>query len=255
MNQTPAPNSHGRFSDDEVERYARHLILSEVGGPGQQALKKARVLVVGMGGIGNPAALYLAAAGVGHLGLIDDDVVSLSNLQRQVIFGTEDIGKPKVAVAKTRLNALNPHTAIEVFNQRITPDNARELIGQYDVVLDGTDDFDTRFCVNAACVQEGKPLVSGALGRWSGQVGVFTGQPCYQCLVPEAPPEAETCARVGIIGALAGVIGTMTALETLKIITGAGQPLISRLLIYDGLAATSRVVKLAADPQCPVCSR
>lgn len=249
MNQTPI-----RFSDDEVERYARHLILSEVGGPGQQALKKARVLVVGMGGIGNPAALYLAAAGVGHLGLIDDDVVSLSNLQRQVIFGADDIGKPKVAVAKTRLNALNPHTAIEVFNQRITPDNARELIGQYDVVLDGTDDFDTRFCVNAACVQEGKPLVSGALGRWTGQVGVFTGQPCYQCLVPEVPPEAETCARVGIIGALAGVIGTMTALETLKIITGAGQPLISRLLIYDGLAATSRVVKLAADPECPVCS-
>lgn len=255
MNQTPTPNSHARFSDDEVERYARHLILSEVGGPGQQALKKARVLVVGMGGIGNPAALYLAAAGVGHLGLIDEDVVSLSNLQRQVIFGADDIGKPKVAVAKTRLNALNPHTAIEVFNQRITPDNARELIGQYDVVLDGTDDFDTRFCVNAACVQEGKPLVSGALGRWTGQVGVFTGQPCYQCLVPEVPPEAETCARVGIIGALAGVIGTMTALETLKIITGAGQPLISRLLIYDGLEATSRVVRLAADPECPVCSR
>ena len=250
MNQTPV-----RFSDDEVERYARHLILSEVGGPGQQALKKARVLVVGMGGIGNPAALYLAAAGVGHLGLIDDDVVSLSNLQRQVIFGSDDIGKPKVAVAKTRLNALNPHTAIEVFNQRITPDNARELIGQYDVVLDGTDDFDTRFCVNAACMQEGKPLVSGALGRWTGQVGVFTGQPCYQCLVPEVPPEAETCARVGIIGALAGVIGTMTALETLKIITGAGQPLISRLLIYDGLSAATRVVKLAADPECPVCSR
>lgn len=250
MNQTPI-----RFSDDEVERYARHLILSEVGGPGQQALKKARVLVVGMGGIGNPAALYLAAAGVGHLGLIDDDVVSLSNLQRQVIFGADDIGKPKVAVAKTRLNALNPHTAIEVFNQRITPDNARELIGQYDVVLDGTDDFDTRFCVNAACMQEGKPLVSGALGRWTGQVGVFTGQPCYQCLVPEVPPEAETCARVGIIGALAGVIGTMTALETLKIITGAGQPLISRLLIYDGLSAATRVVKLVADPECPVCSR
>lgn len=249
MNQTPI-----RFSDDEVERYARHLILSEVGGPGQQALKKARVLVVGMGGIGNPAALYLAAAGVGHLGLIDDDVVSLSNLQRQVIFGADDIGKPKVAVAKTRLNALNPHTSIEVFNQRITPDNARELIGQYDVVLDGTDDFDTRFCVNAACVQEGKPLVSGALGRWTGQVGVFTGQPCYQCLVPEVPPEAETCARVGIIGALAGVIGTMTALETLKIITGAGQPLISRLLIYDGLSAATRVVKLAADPECPVCA-
>lgn len=249
MTQTPT-----RFSDDEVERYARHLILSEVGGPGQQALKKARVLVVGMGGIGNPAALYLAAAGVGTLGLIDDDVVSLSNLQRQVIFGTDDIGKPKIEVAKARLAQLNPHTVVETFNQRITPDNARDLVSQFDVVLDGTDDFETRFAVNAACVAEGKPLVSGALGRWSGQVGVFTGHPCYQCLVPEIPPEAETCARVGVIGALAGVIGTMAALETLKVITGAGQPLESRLLIYDGLAATSRVVKLAADPQCPVCS-
>ena len=248
MNQSPV-----RFSDEEVERYARHLILSEVGGPGQQALKRARVLVVGMGGIGNPAALYLAAAGVGTLGLIDDDVVSLSNLQRQITFTTDDVGKPKVEVACDRLKALNPHTEIELFNQRITPQNAADLISRFDVVLDGTDDFDTRFAVNAACVAAGKPLVSGALGRWSGQVGVFTGQPCYQCLVPETPPEAETCARVGIIGALAGVIGTMTALETIKVITGAGQPLESRLLIYDGLSAATRVVKLAADPECPVC--
>ena len=249
MNQSPV-----RFSDEEVERYARHLILSEVGGPGQQALKRARVLVVGMGGIGNPAALYLAAAGVGTLGLIDDDVVSLSNLQRQVAFTTDDIGKPKIEVARDRLSALNPHTVLELFNQRITADNARELVRGFDVVLDGTDDFDTRFAVNAACVAENKPLVSGALGRWSGQVGVFTGQPCYQCLVPETPPEAETCARVGVIGALTGVIGTMAALETVKVITGAGQPLESRLLIYDGLSAATRVVKLAADPECPVCA-
>ncbi|WP_297799901.1 HesA/MoeB/ThiF family protein [uncultured Brevundimonas sp.] len=243
-----------RFSDEEVERYARHLILSEVGGPGQQALKRARVLVVGMGGIGNPAALYLAAAGVGTLGLIDDDVVSLSNLQRQVAFTTDDIGKPKIEVARDRLRALNPHTEIELFNQRITPENAADLVSRFDVVLDGTDDFDTRFAVSAACVATGKPLVSGALGRWSGQVGVFTGQPCYECLVPETPPEAETCARVGVIGALAGVIGTMAALETIKVITGAGQPLESRLLIYDGLSAATRVVKLAADPECPVCA-
>lgn len=249
MNQTPV-----RFTDDEVERYARHLILSEVGGPGQQALKRARVLVVGMGGIGNPAALYLAAAGVGTLGLIDDDDVSLSNLQRQIIFGSDDIGKPKVEVARSRLNALNPHTTVETFNQRITPDNARELVSRYDVVLDGTDDFETRLCVNAACVAEGTPLVSGALGRWTGQVSVFSGKPCYQCLVPEVPPEAETCARVGVIGALAGIIGTMAALETLKVITGAGETLKSRLLIYDGLSAASRVVKLATDPNCPVCS-
>ncbi len=249
MNQSPV-----RFSDEEVERYARHLILSEVGGPGQQALKRARVLVVGMGGIGNPAALYLAAAGVGTLGLIDDDVVSLSNLQRQVAFTTDDIGKPKIEVARDRLRALNPHTEIELFNQRITPENAADLVSRFDVVLDGTDDFDTRFAVSAACVATGKPLVSGALGRWSGQVGVFTGQPCYECLVPETPPEAETCARVGVIGALAGVIGTMAALETIKVITGAGQPLESRLLIYDGLSAATRVVKLAADPECPVCA-
>lgn len=253
MSQSTTTPPPVRFSDEEVERYARHLILSEVGGPGQQALKRARVLVVGMGGIGNPAALYLAAAGVGTLGLIDDDVVSLSNLQRQVIFTADDINKPKVDVAEARLAALNPHTTIERLNQRITPQNARELVARYDVVLDGTDDFDTRFAVNAACVAEGKPLVSGALGRWSGQVAVFTGQPCYQCLVPEVPPEAETCARVGVIGALAGVIGTMSALEVLKLITGAGDPLERRLLIYDGLTAAARVVKLTADPECPVC--
>lgn len=250
MNQTPA-----RFTDEEVERYARHLILSEVGGPGQQALKKARVLIVGMGGIGNPAAQYLAAAGVGTLGLIDDDIVSLSNLQRQVIFVTDDIGIPKVEAAKTRLAALNPHTSVETFNQRITTENAADLVSRFDVVLDGTDDFDTRFCVNSACVALQRPLVSGALGRWSGQVGVFTGQPCYQCFVPETPPEAETCARVGVVGAIAGVIGTMTALETIKVITGAGEPLESRLLLYDGLSAATRVIKLAADPACPVCGQ
>lgn len=254
MTQPPAPATPVRFSDEEVERYARHLILSEVGGPGQQALKRARVLVVGMGGIGNPAALYLAAAGVGTLGLIDDDTVSLSNLQRQVIFGADDIGQLKVQMAKARLAQLNPHTQVETHPIRITPDNARDLVRQYDLVLDGTDDFDTRFAVNAACVAEGKPLVSGALGRWSGQVAVFTGQPCYQCFVPEPPPEAETCARVGVIGAVAGVIGTMAALEALKLMTEAGQPLEGRLLIYDGLNGTCRVVKIPADPTCPVCS-
>lgn len=254
MTQSAPSPTPVRFSDEEVERYARHLILSEVGGPGQQALKRARVLILGMGGIGNPAALYLAAAGIGHLGLIDDDVVSLSNLQRQVIFGTQDVGQPKVEVAKARLNQLNPHTGVETFQQRITPENARDLIGAYDLVLDGTDDFDTRLAVNAACVAEKKPLVSGALGRWSGQVSVFNGQPCYQCLVSEVPPEAETCARVGVIGAVAGVIGTMAALEALKVVTQAGEALEGRLLIYDGLNGLSRVVTLPADPACPVCA-
>lgn len=242
-----------RFSDEEVDRYARQLVLSEIGGPGQQALKRARVLIVGLGGVGAPAALYLAAAGVGTLGLIDHDSVALSNLQRQIIFTTADADRPKVEAGATHLAALNPHVAVEPFAERLTPDNARSLIERFDVVLDGTDDFYTRFAVNAACVATGRPLVSGALGRWNGQVGVFTGRPCYQCLVAETPPDAETCARVGVVGALAGVIGAMAALETIKLITGAGEPLTGRLMLYDGLAGTSRVVKITADPACPVC--
>ena len=241
------------FSEDEVERYARHLVLSEVGGPGQQALKRARVLIVGVGGVGAPAALYLAAAGVGTLGLIDDDVVGLSNLQRQIAFSTSEVGRPKVQAAADRLTGLNPHVVIEAHPERLTEDNAAERIGAYDLVLDGTDDFQTRLWVNAACVATGRPLVSGALGRWGGQVGVFAGRPCYRCLVPEIPPDAETCARVGVIGALAGVIGSMAALEAIKVLTGAGEALTGRLLLYDGLAGAARTVRVAADPACPVC--
>ena len=241
------------FSEDEVERYARHLVLSEIGGPGQQALKRARVLIVGAGGVGAPAALYLAAAGVGTLGLIDDDVVGLSNLQRQIAFSTPELGRPKVEAAAERLGGLNPHVTIQTFAERLTPDNAADRIDGFDIVLDGTDDFETRLIVNAACVAAGKPLVSGALGRWSGQVGVFAGRPCYQCLVPEIPPDAETCARVGVVGALAGVVGSMAALETIKLITGAGEALAGRLMLYDGLAAMARTVRVTADPQCPVC--
>jgi molybdopterin-synthase adenylyltransferase len=241
------------FSEDEVERYARHLVLSEIGGAGQQALKRARVLIVGAGGVGAPAALYMAAAGVGTLGLIDDDVVGLSNLQRQIAFSTPEVGRPKVEAAAERLGGLNPHVTIQTFAERLTPDNAADRIGGFDIVLDGTDDFETRLIVNAACVAADKPLVSGALGRWSGQVGVFAGRPCYQCLVPEVPPDAETCARVGVVGALAGVVGSMAALETIKLITGAGEALAGRLMLYDGLAATARTVRVTADPQCPVC--
>ena len=212
------------FSDDEIERYARHLVLSEVGGPGQQRLKAARVAMVGMGGVGGPAALYLAAAGVGTLRLIDDDAVGLSNLQRQISFATADIGRAKVEAGADALTALNPHVRIESVAERLTGDNAARLIEGCDAVIDGTDDFTARFAVNAACVAAGVPLVSGALGRWTGQVGVFTGRPCYRCLGAEAPPGAETCARVGVIGALAGVVGSMAALETIKLITGAGAP-------------------------------
>jgi len=241
------------FSDGEVERYARHLVLREVGGPGQQKLKAARVLLVGMGGLGAPAALYLAAAGVGTLGLADPDTVSLSNLQRQVLYQTADVGRPKVEVAAERLAAINPHVAIETHPVWLDAANAGELVSRYDLILDGTDDFATRFAVSDACVAHGKPLVSGALGRWTGQVGVFHGQPCYRCLVPDVPPDAETCALVGVVGALAGVIGSMMALEAVKLITGAGQPLSGRLLIYDALAAETRTVRIGADPACPAC--
>ncbi len=242
------------FSEDEIERYARHLVLAEVGGPGQQALKRARVAVVGLGGVGGPAALYLAAAGVGTLVLIDDDAAALSNLQRQVQFDMDDLGAPKVEAAKAGLAALNPHVTVEAVRTRLTLENATTLLAGADVVIDGTDDFATRFAVNAACVAVGVPLVSGALGRWSGQVGVFSGRPCYRCLVPDIPPEAETCARVGVIGALAGVVGSMAALEAVKLITGAGQALTGRLMLYDGLAGTARTVKVAPDPACPVCA-
>jgi molybdopterin/thiamine biosynthesis adenylyltransferase len=241
------------FSEAEVERYARHLVLREIGGPGQQKLKAARVLVIGAGGLGAPAALYLAAAGVGTLGLVDADTVSLSNLQRQVLFSTADAGRPKVEAAAEHLAALNPHLIVETHPVWLGEANAREVVSRYDLVLDGTDDFATRFAVSDACLAEGKTLVSGALGRWTGQVGVFQGRPCYRCLVPETPPDAETCAMVGVVGALAGVIGSMMALEAVKAITGAGHTLAGRLLIYDALAAETRTVRIGADPACTSC--
>ncbi|MFN3584789.1 HesA/MoeB/ThiF family protein [Phenylobacterium sp.] len=241
------------FSDEEIERYARHLVLREVGGPGQQKLKGASVLMVGAGGLGAPASLYLAAAGVGGLILVDPDEVDRSNLQRQVIYAEEDLGRPKVEAAADRLAALNPHVFVAGHNGAFGPDTADRLVEGVDLVLDGTDDFGVRFCVNEACVRHGKTLVSGAIGRWTGQVGVFGRQPCYRCLVPEIPPDAETCTAVGVVGALAGVIGSMMALEAIKLITGAGDPLAGRLMIYDALAAETRTVRVAGDPACPVC--
>ena len=252
------------FSDQEVERYARHLVLREIGGPGQQKLKAAKVLLVGMGGLGAPAALYLAAAGVGRIGLLDPDEVALSNLQRQVLYGVEDLGRGKALSAGLHLSQLNPEIELEPIPERLDEANAAALVRPWDVIIDGTDDFATRFAVNAACVAEGKPLVSGAIGRWSGQIGVFAAgstrgrpaaerQPCYRCLVPEIPPEAETCSVVGVVGALAGVIGAMMALEAVKLITGAGEPLAGRLMIYDALDGETRTVKVGADPECPVC--
>ena len=241
------------FSPAEVERYARHLVLREVGGPGQQRLKAARVLMVGAGGLGAPAALYLAAAGVGRIGVVDPDTVALSNLQRQILYATGDVGRSKTAVTADRLTALNPEILVEPHAVALTPDNAGALIAGYDLVLDGTDDFTTRFVVSDACVAAAKTLVSGAIARWTGQVGVFTGKPCYRCLVPDVPPDADTCSTVGVVGALGGVIGSMMALEAVKVIAGAGEPLAGRLLIYDALAGETRTVRIGADPDCPAC--
>ena len=246
------------FTDEEVERYARHLVLREIGGPGQQKLKAARVLIVGAGGLGAPAALYLAAAGVGTLGLVDADDVALSNLQRQVLYASSDVGRAKVEAAGAHLSALNPHVTIRAHPMMLDEANAAALVRGYDLVLDGTDSFGARFAVNAACYGEGKPLVSGAIGRWSGQLAVFEaglakGKPCYRCLVPEIPPDAETCSAVGVMGALAGVIGSMMALEAIKLITGAGETLSGRLLIYEALSGEVRIVGLQPDPACPVC--
>ena len=241
------------FTPDEVERYARHLVLREIGGPGQQKLRDARVLLVGAGGLGSPAAPYLAAAGVGVLGLADPDVVSLSNLQRQVLYQTAEIGRAKVDAAAERLHGLNPHIEVEAHALTVDAGNAASVIAGYDLVLDGCDNFETRFAVSDACAAAGIVLVSGAIGRWTGQVGVFAGKPCYRCLVPQVPPGAETCAAVGVVGALAGVIGAMMALEAIKLITGAGEALTGRLLIYDALSAETRTVRIGADPACPSC--
>lgn len=253
-----APRARGyimsMLSPDERERYARHILLKEIGGPGQQRLKAASVAIVGAGGLGAPAALYLAAAGVGRLRLIDDDTVSLDNLQRQIIFRNTDVGAHKVDRAQSALAALNDNVAVEIERQRLTTKNAGYLLRGVDVVLDGTDDFETRFAVNAAARELGVPLVSGAVGRWDGQIAVFArGGPCYRCFVPETPPDAETCARVGVVGALTGVIGSLMALEAIKIIAEAGEPLIGRVTLFDGLKGEARTVTLKRDPACPVC--
>lgn len=254
------------LSAEERERYARHILLKEVGGPGQQALKAATVAIVGMGGLGAPAALYLAAAGVGRLRLIDDDAVSLSNLQRQVLYRTEDVGAPKTEIAARALAALNPHVEIETRTARLDAGNAAALFEGASVVLDGCDDFATRFAVNDACHALGVTLVSGAVGRWDGQVATFKSgltkgkplnerAPCYRCLTPEIPPLAEPCSLVGVVGALTGVIGAMMALEAVKEIAGAGEGLGGRLYIYDSLGGDARTVILPPDPDCAVCGR
>ena len=243
---------------DQLERYARQIILKEIGGAGQAALGGAKVLIVGAGGLGGPAGLYLAASGVGHIGIIDEDVVELSNLQRQIQFGTDDIGTLKTTAMGARMSAVNPHIHVREYRRHIDENNARSIISGYDLVLDGTDDFAARFTVNAACLATNTPLISGALGRFDGQLAAFTmdgSGPCYQCFVPAAPAQIETCAAVGVVGALAGTIGSMMAMEAVKIITGAGTPLYGKLFLYDGLAGEARTIALPKDPSCPACGR
>lgn len=244
----------------DIDRHARHILLKEIGGPGQQKLSRASVLIVGAGGLGSPAALYLAAAGIGRIRIVDPDTVSLDNLQRQILFRTGDVGAPKAARAAKVLAELDPGVRVEPVDGRADEMSLPVLLDGMDLVLDGCDDFATRFAVNDAAVKARLPLVSGAVGRWSGQMGVFAphlgdGLPCYRCLVPGIPPQAERCAEVGIVGALTGVIGSLMALEAIKLITGAGTPLLGRLHIQDTLAGQTRVVRVARDLACPVCAK
>ena len=246
-----------KLSREEIQRYSRHLIMPEVGMEGQLKLKRARVLTIGTGGLGAPLGLYLAAAGVGHLGLVDFDVVDSSNLQRQVTFTTADVGKPKSEAAKARLSALNPAIDIVSYETRLTSDNALELFRDYDIIVDGTDNFPTRFLVNDACVLLGKPNVYGSIFRFEGQATVFgyPGGPCYRCLYPEPPPPGlvPSCAEGGVLGVLPGIVGSIQAMETIKLILGAGEPLVGRLLLFDALAMRFRELKLKRNPDCPMC--
>ena len=245
------------LSRDEISRYARHLILPDVGVAGQQRLKAARVLLVGAGGLGSPAALYLAAAGIGHIGLVDFDVVDVTNLQRQILHGTKDIGRTKVDSARARLADLNPHVELVTYRTALTSQNALEIIGQYDLVVDGTDNFPTRYLVNDACVLLGKPNVYGSIFRFEGQASVFATKdgPCYRCLFPEppAPGTVPSCAEGGVIGVLPGLVGTIQATEAIKLILGIGESLAGRLLLVNARDMLFRTVKLRRDPACPAC--
>jgi len=245
------------LSHEEILRYSRHLILPDVGVEGQRKLKAARVLLVGAGGLGSPAALYLAAAGVGTLGLVDFDVVDKTNLQRQIIHGTSTVGRPKLDSAKERIQDLNPNVQVETFETRLTSENALDIIREFEIVADGTDNFPTRYLVNDACVLLGKPNVYGSIFRFEGQASVFYAKegPCYRCLYAEPPPPGlvPSCAEGGVLGVLPGIIGSIQAMETIKLILGVGEPLIGRLVLFDALKLQFRELKLEKDPDCPVC--
>jgi sulfur-carrier protein adenylyltransferase/sulfurtransferase len=241
----------------EIERYSRHLIMPEVGVEGQLKLKQAKVLCIGTGGLGAPLGLYLAAAGVGRIGLVDFDRVDDSNLQRQILFSTTDVGRPKIEAAADRLHGLNPEIKIDTFDTHLSSDNALEILKDYDIVVDGTDNFPTRYLVNDACVLLKKPNVYGSIFRFEGQATIFgyPAGPCYRCLYPEPPPPGlvPSCAEGGVLGVLPGIVGAIQAAETLKLIIGKGEPLIGRLLLFDALAMRFRELKLRKNPDCPLC--
>ena len=242
----------------ELERNARHIVLREIGGPGQKRLKNAKVLVIGAGGLGSPVLSYLAAAGIGTIGVIDDDVVDNSNLQRQVIHDDADIGRPKVQSALDSMTAQNPHVNVRPYKRRLTEDIAADLFAEYDLILDGTDNFETRYLANRAAVKTGRPLISGALSQWEGQVSLFhpaDDAPCYQCVFPKAPEAglAPSCAEAGVVGPLPGVVGSMMAVEAIKELAGAGEGLRGRMLIYDALFAEVRTIKISRRENCETC--
>jgi sulfur-carrier protein adenylyltransferase/sulfurtransferase len=245
------------LSSDEILRYSRHLILPEVALEGQQRLKASRVLLIGAGGLGSPLALYLAAAGVGTIGLVDFDVVDVTNLQRQIVHGSKDVGRPKLESARDRLKDMNPHVHVEGYETRLTSENALEIIRDYDIVIDGTDNFATRYLTNDACVILGKPNVYGSIYRFEGQSSVFATEdgPCYRCLYPEPPPPGlvPSCAEGGVLGVLPGLVGTIQATEGIKLLLGIGEPLIGRLLLIDALSMQFRTMRLRKNPQCPAC--
>ena len=255
---TAAPPNPASFREAELTRYARHIVLREIGGPGQKKLKAAKVLVIGAGGLGSPALLYLAAAGVGTIGVIDDDTVDGSNLQRQIIHKDEMIGAPKVFSAQSAMQALNPFITVRPYHRRLTQEIAAELFAEYDLVLDGTDNFDTRYLVNRATVATGTRLISAAITQWEGQISLYhpaSDAPCYECIFPTRPAAglAPACAEAGVVAPLPGVLGAMMALEAIKEITGAGKGLRGRLLIYDALDAETRAIRIRRRPDCGCC--
>jgi adenylyltransferase/sulfurtransferase len=251
-------NQFGELTNEEIRRYSRHLIMPEVGIEGQRRLKAASVLLIGTGGLGSPLALYLAAAGLGRIGLVDYDVVDETNLQRQVIHGQESVGQLKVESAKKRMLDINPHLQVDLYNEPLTSANALELLAPYDVIIDGTDNFPTRYLVNDACVKLGKPNVYGSIFRFEGQLSVFYAKegPCYRCMFPTPPPPGlvPSCAEGGVLGILPGTMGTLQATEAIKLILGIGEPMIGKMLLYDALEMSFTKLKLRKDPRCPVCS-